>query len=153
MVRLLDGAKEVARHRRSYDRHQQITDPAHVAALVEQKRKAIAATAVSHLKHQIPLIEQFLLAAMERGESVARQTTQLLALISDYGAKEVEAAVGEAIENNTPRATSVAVILARRHRTKRSLVLPVDLGRHPELAEVAVEAHQLEVYDELSSDE
>lgn len=152
-VRLLDGAKEVARHPRSYDRHQRIEDPAHIAALVEQKRKAIGATAVSRLKLQIPKIEQFLDAAFERGESVTRQTTQLLALISDYGAKEVEAAVSEAIENNTPRAASVAFILARRHRSKRRLLLPVDLTRHPELAEVAVETHQLEVYDELSDDE
>ncbi|HET9529219.1 MAG TPA: IS21 family transposase, partial [Blastocatellia bacterium] len=68
-VRLLEGAKEVARHRRSYDRHQRISDPAHIAALVEQKRKAMGATAVSHLKLQIPKIEKFLDAAMERGES------------------------------------------------------------------------------------
>lgn len=113
----------------------------------------MGATAVSHLKLQIPKIEQFLLAAMERGESPARQTTQLLRLISDYGAKEVEAAVGEAIDNNTPRAASVAFILARRHRSHRRLVLPVDLTRHPELAQLAVETHQLEVYDELSDDE
>lgn len=152
-VRLLDGTREVARHRRSYDRHQQITDPAHVAALVEQKRKALQATAVCGLKQQIPSVEQFLLAAMERGESPARQTTQLLRLISDYGAKEVETAVCEAIENNTPRTTSVAFILARRHRSQRRLLLPVDLTRHPELAQLAVETPKLEVYDELSSDD
>ena len=33
-IRLLDGATEVARHARSYDRHQRIDDPAHLAAVV-----------------------------------------------------------------------------------------------------------------------
>lgn len=152
-VRLLDGTTQVARHPRSYDRHQRITDPAHIAALVEQKRKALGATAVGRLRQAVTNIEQFLESAFQRGESVARQTTQMLVLLDDYGAKELQAAVEEALENNTPRATSVAFILARRHRTKRRLVLPVDLTRHPELADLAVPTHQLEVYDELSDDD
>src|SRR5262245_53379274 len=49
-VRILDGAVEVARHRRSYDRHQRIDDPVHIANLVESKRKALGATAADRLK-------------------------------------------------------------------------------------------------------
>jgi hypothetical protein len=45
-VRLLDGATELAHHRRSYDRQQRIEDPAHIAALVQQKRQALGSTAV-----------------------------------------------------------------------------------------------------------
>lgn len=44
-VRVLDGLTEIASHRRSYDRHQRIENPAHLAALLEIKRKAIGATA------------------------------------------------------------------------------------------------------------
>jgi len=40
-VRLLDGTTEIARHRRSYDRHEKIDDPAHQAALLDEKRKAL----------------------------------------------------------------------------------------------------------------
>lgn len=151
-VRILNGTAEVAHHRRSYDRHQRIEDPMHLEALLAQKRKALGATAVGRLTHAVPNIEQFLDAAFQRGESVARQTTQLLALLDDYGAKELAAAVSEALENNTPRVASVAFILARRHRTQRRLLLPVDLSRHPELADLSVPTHQLEVYDELSDD-
>lgn len=43
LVRILDGTAEVARHRRSYDRHQVVADPAHQQALLEQKRKASSA--------------------------------------------------------------------------------------------------------------
>jgi len=151
-VRILNGATEIANHRRSYDRHQQINDPAHIAAVVEQKRKALGATAVGRLAHAVPNIEQFLATAFERGESVARQTTQLIQLLDDYGAKELATAVTEALDRNTPRAASVAFILGRRHRSANRTLLPVDLSRRPELADLSVPTHQLEVYDELSDD-
>ena len=151
-VRILDGASEITGHRRSYDRHQRIEDPLHIAALVEQKRKALGATAVGRLAHAVPHIERFLESAFERGESISRLTTRLIVLLDDYGAKELAAAVGEALERNTPRAASVAFILARRHRSSNRTLLPVDLSRHPELADLSVPIHQLEVYDELSDD-
>ena len=152
-VRIMDGLVEVARHRRSYDCRQCIEDPAHIAALVEQKRKAFGATAVSRLKHAAPEIERFLAAAFERGQSVARQSKRLIELLDDYGAKEFSAAINEALENDTPHADSVAFILGRRRRTQQRLTLPVDLSRRPELADLSVPTHQLEVYDELSHDE
>jgi transposase len=152
-VRLLDGLVEVARHRRSYDGRQCIEDPAHIAALVEQKRKAFGATAVSRLKHAAPDIERFLTAAFERGQSIARQTKRLLALLDDYGAQELSAAISEALENDAPHADSVAFILGRRRRTQQRLILPVDLSRRPELADLSVPTHQLEVYDDLSHDQ
>jgi hypothetical protein len=150
-VRLLDGATELARHRRSYDRQQRIEDPAHIATLVQQKRQALGSTAVARLRHAIPNVEQFLAAAFARGESLARQSNQLLGLLDDYGAAELAAAVSEALERNTPRASSLLFILSRRHRSRRPRLLPVDLSRHPELADLAIPTHQLEVYDELSN--
>ena len=44
-VRILDGAAEIARHHRSYDRQQVILDPAHEQALLRTKRKALHAHA------------------------------------------------------------------------------------------------------------
>src|SRR5215475_7638950 len=151
-VRILDGTVEVARHRRSYDRHQRIGDPVHIANLVAFKRKALGATAADRLKHAVPQIESFLTAAFERGESVARQTAQLLTLLDDYGADLLRAAVAEALERDTPRASSVAFILTRRLRSSLR-PLPVDLSRRPELDSISVPTHQLELYDELSKED
>lgn len=153
VVRLLDGSREIARHRRSYDRHARIDDPAHIAALLEQKRKALGATATGRLEQRVPSIRDFLDAAFERGESAASQTRQLLSLLEDYGATELEAAVREAIERQTPRAASVAFILSLRRRSGSSRALPVDLSRHPHLADLSVPTHQLEIYDDLTDDE
>jgi len=152
-IRILDGAVEIARHRRSYDRHQRIDDPTHIANLIELKRKALGATAVDRLKHAVPQIESFLTAAFERGESVARQTTQLLTLLDDYGAQELQAGIAEALQHNTPRASSVAFILTRRVRADRRPIPAVDLSRRPELDRISVPTHQLELYDELSKDD
>lgn len=152
LVRLLDGQTEIARHRRSYDRGQRIDDPAHIAALLEVKRKALGSTAVGRLSHAIPNIEAFLDAAFQRGESVARQTTAVLKLLDDFGAQALTAAIAEALEKQTPRATSLAFILNRRRKATRSPLPPraVDLSRHPQLQDFSVSTHQLEVYDELS---
>lgn len=149
-VRLLDGPTELACHRRSYDRHQRLEDPAHIAAVVQQKRKALSSTAGARLRHAVPNIEAFLAAALERGEPLTRQTNQLLGLLEDYGAAELAAAVNEALERHTPRASSLLFILNRRHRSRRSNLWAVDLSRHPELADLSIPTHQLEVYDELN---
>jgi transposase len=152
LVRLLDGGQEIARHRRSYDRGQRIDDPAHLEALLEQKRKAVGATATGRLEQMVPSTGAFLDAAFARGDSAAGQVKQLLKLLEEYPAVEVEAAVREAIERQTPRASSVAFILNRRRRGS-NLVRPVDLSRHPHLQDLAVPTHQLEIYDELTDDD
>jgi hypothetical protein len=153
-VRILDGSQEIARHCRSYDRRQQVLDPAHQEELLKEKRKALGSTRGSRLAQAVPESEALLDAAFGRGESAGSQTAQLLNLLDLYGARELRAAVCEALERKTPRASSVAFILNQRHRSsKRRTLSPVDLSRHPELENLSVTPHSLETYDELSKDD
>jgi transposase len=152
-VRLLDGSTEIARHRRSYDRHQRMEDPAHIQILLEQRRKALGSSTGGRLGALAPDSQPFLEAAFRQGESAARLTRQLLGLLDDYGPAELGAALREALERNTPRVSSVAFILARRHRQqKRRVPLPVQLSRRPDLEDLAVQTEPLEAYDELTDD-
>jgi transposase len=152
-ARLLDGSTEIASHPRSYDRHQLVEDPAHRQALLEQKRKALGSTASGRLAVLVPESQAFLEAACQRGESTARLTVQLLHLLDDYGAGELAAALREALDRHTPRLSSVAFILTRRHRQlRRRALLPVNLSRRPDLEALAVSNPSLEAYDELSKD-
>lgn len=152
-VRLLDGAKEMASHPRCFDRHQVIEDPAHRQALLERKRRALGATASGRLAICVPESQAFLQAAFEHGESTPRLTSQLLLLLDDYGAEELTAALREALEHHTPRLSSVAFILTRRHRQqRRALPRPVHLSRRPELENLTVSHPSLKAYDELSED-
>jgi transposase len=153
-VRLLDGSAEIARHRRSYDRGQRVNDPAHLAAVLATKRKALASTATGRLAAAIPTVAPFLEAAFQRGESVATQTAQLLRLVEDYGTAEVTAAVAETLQRGTPRASAVAFLLHQRQRAaRRQPLLPVRLSTRPELETLVVPHPQLETYDELSDPE
>lgn len=153
-IRILDGSQEIARHRRSYDRCQQVLDPAHQEELLKEKRKAWGSTRASRLSHAVPESEALLDAAFARRESAARQTTQLLNLLDLYGARELRAAVCEALERKTPRASSVAFILNQRRRSnRRRIPHPVDLSRHPELEGLSVTPHNLETYDDLAKDD
>jgi len=152
-VRLLEGATEIASHRRSYDRHEQIEDPAHRQALLEQKRKALGSTASGRLAALVPESQAFLQAAFERGESAARLTPPLLRLLDDYGVAELTAALREALQQQTPRLSSVAFILARRHRQRRQRTpLAVNLSRRPDLENLTVSNPSLEAYDDLTQD-
>jgi len=86
-VRILDGSQEIARHRRSYDRRQQILDPAHQEELLKEKRKALGSTRGGRLAQAVPESEALLDAAFARGESAGSQTAQLLNLLDLYGAR------------------------------------------------------------------
>src|SRR6202142_1346162 len=59
-VRILDGTQEIARHRRSYDRHQPLLDPAHQQALLKEKRKAFHSTPTGRLAQAVPESETLL---------------------------------------------------------------------------------------------
>jgi hypothetical protein len=55
-------------------------------------------------------------------------------------------AIVEALQRNTPRASSVAFLLRRQ---PRSAPLALDLSRHPEAQAIDVRPHNLATYDEL----
>ncbi|MGH9847550.1 MAG: Mu transposase domain-containing protein, partial [Blastocatellia bacterium] len=153
LVRLLDGANEIARHRRGYGRHERIEDAAHIAALVEDKRKALGATTSGRLAGAVPRAGEFLDAAFERGEAMGRLSKKLIELLDDYGAAELRAAIDEALDRQTPRAASVALMLEQRRRKFAHKLPPVDFSHHPHLqhlADLSVPTQQLEVYDELT---
>ena len=146
-VRILDGAVEIARHQRTYDRRQLVLDPAHSEALLKIKRKALHDTPAGRLEQVVPESKVLLDLAFAQGESAGSQTVQLIKLLDEYGPTALRRAVIEALERNTPRASSVAFLLRRRpRRTQPS----VDLSRHPEAQSVDVRPHNLEVYDELT---
>jgi hypothetical protein len=146
-VRILDGAVEIARHRRSWDRRQMVLDPAHQESLLKLKRKAFHSTPAGRLEQAVPECRTLIDLAFAQGESAGSQTTQLLRLLDEHGAAALRRAVVEAMERNTPRASSVAFLLRRR---PRSNMMAVDLSHHPAVQSIDVRPHDLETYDELT---
>ena len=151
-VRILDGSKVLATHERSYDRGQCIEDPAHKQALLEQKTKALGSTRHSRLIKAVPETEEFLDQAFRRGESPAKVAADLLRLLDDYGEEELRAGILKALEKETPRSSSVAYLLKKRHTaSRRRSPYPVEIHRRPELRELHVQPHLSETYDGLTN--
>ena len=149
LVRILEGTAEIARHHRTYDRHQLVLDPAHQEAVLKTKRKAFEATPAGRLTLAAPESKTLLDLAFAQGESAGSQTAQLLKLLDLYGPAALRRAINEALERNTPRASSVAFLLRKQQRSAPT-PMAVDLSRHPAAQAIEVRPHDLETYDELA---
>jgi len=143
----LDGAQELARHPRTYDRQQQVLDPTHQDAVLKIKRKAFHATAAGRLELVVPESRTLLDLAFAQGESAGSQTALLLKLLDEFGPAALRRAIVEALERNTPRACSVAFLLRRQPRPPR---IALDLSGHPQAQSIDVRPHDLGTYDELA---
>jgi transposase len=153
-IRIIHGSKEIASHRRSYDRRQMVLDPVHQEQLLLEKRKASGSVRGSRLSIEVPESEDFLDAAFQRGHSAATQTSRLSKLLDMFGRDEMRIAISEALAKNTSDASSVSFILNRRWRqSSRRPAPPVDLSRRPELQTIRVHPHNPEVYDGLVTDD
>jgi transposase len=147
-VRVLDGAVEVARHPRSYDRRAQVEDPAHVAALVEAKRAARAHRGMDRLAHAAPSSRTLLERLAERGENLGSVTARLLRLLETYGAEALDHAILEALERDVPHPGAVQQVLEReRAAAGRPPALPLLLPDDPRLRDLEVRPHPLSSYD------
>jgi hypothetical protein len=127
-----------------------IEDPAHRQALLEEKRRAMGSSPAGRLRLAVPESETLLEEAFRRGESIGRSTTKLIELLDDYGADALRSAIRLAMERETPRVSSVAWLLDQRRRLKQLHTHPVDLDRRPDLADLHVQPHNSDIYDELS---
>jgi hypothetical protein len=150
-VRIFLGSAEIARHRRCWDRHELVEDPAHRQALRDAKRRASADSPLSRLTRAVPASEPFLKAALKKGARIGMDARRLLTLLDEYGAQQLQAALQEALQRGSPLVPSVQLLLEtrRRARSKRHR-RPVDLNDRPELAALDVTPHELEIYDALA---
>ena len=149
-VRIVDGQQILASHPRSYDKGERIEDPAHVQALVEQKREAHHHRATDHLAHAAPASQTLLVRAAERGANLGAITAALMRLLRRYGGAELQAAIMAALDRDVPHPNAVRLALERR-REDRQQVPPVAmmLPAHVQARDVAVRPHSLETYDQL----
>jgi len=150
VVRILDGTQEIARHARSYDQQQEVLHPPHQQALLQLKRKTFDSTPSGRLAQAAPESETLLDLAFAQGESAGSQTAQLLKLLDLYGAAALRSAIREALERDTPRASSVAFLLRQQQQKTSSQLPAVDLSRHPQAQFIDVQPHDLETYDDLA---
>jgi len=149
-VRVLDGAEVVATHARSYDKGQQIEDPAHIAALTARKRQARQHRGTDRLAQAAPNSAALLTHAAERGANLGSITAALLRLLDHYGAAELEAAITEALSREVPHPNAVRQALERRREQRdQPPPLPIALPADKRVRDLAIRPHKLNDYDQL----
>jgi hypothetical protein len=151
-VRVLDGAKVLACHPRSYDKGQQIENPQHIAELVTFKRQARRHRGLDRLARAAPNSRDLLTQAAERGDNLGSITAALLRLLDHYGAVELEAAIAEALARGVPHPNAVRLSLQRRlEQRQHNPPLPVRLPKDQRLRNLVVRPHDLGNYDHLQA--
>jgi hypothetical protein len=149
-VRIADGANVLARHRRSYDKGAQVEDPAHIQALVDDKRAAHQHSATDRLAQAVPASQALLNRAAERGGNLGAITSALMRLLERYGAGALQDAILEALVRDVPHPNAVRLALERQ-RQQRGAAPPVALVLPPHVQDrdAPVQPHALETYDQL----
>ena len=150
-IRILDGALEIARHPRSWERGRLVEDDAHFKGLAERKAQARTSRGRSHLSSVVPEVGPLLEYAVLHGAHVGSVTSQLLRLLDLYGAEALRTAVVEATKRGTHAPSSVAHILEVQRRSARMAPpIPVILPNRAHVRTLTVIPHNLESYDALA---
>ena len=149
-VRVFDGPREIATHRRSWDSGAQIEDASHIEALVEHKRQARAHRGIDRLAHAAPASAALVQRAAERGHNLGTITAALLRLLERYGAAALQAAIERALQQQVPHPNAVRLALERA-REEQGLPPPTALRLSDEVArrDAPVRSHPLDTYDRI----
>lgn len=149
-VTITDGTHVLAQHIRSYDKAQQIELNEHIEALIAQKKKASLHRGQHRLTHATSSACEFLNAAAVRGHPLRSTTSQLIQLLDDYGAADLDEAMTEALARGVPHPNAVRLNL-QRLLDERELPPPAsfDLSKNQRINELVVRPHALSNYDVL----
>jgi hypothetical protein len=148
IVRLVDGATEVARHTRSYDKGARVDDQNHLERLAAQKRRASELSGRDVLRATLKNAGPFIGALAATGQALGAETTRLLKLLREYGPREVDAALAEAMSRQAMSVSSVAHLLDTRARRRKRLP-GINVVVPESVRNVRVTPHALSDYDEL----
>jgi len=154
IVSILDGTATLATHPRSFDKGKQIEDETHIAGLVTAKKESRQHRAQDRLAHAVPSSIALLIRAAERGYKMGSIVSQLIQLLDDYSASELEASIKIALFKDVPHPSAVRIHLetqreARHQPPPIGIALPDD----SRVRNLIIRPHQLEDYDQLQSNQ
>jgi len=148
-IQILDGAHCIAEHPRSFAKGEQIEQETHINALWLEKSHAKlhrGQDRLSHASEHAPLLLQ---QSAERGH-VLKTTVRLLnQLLDDYGRDELHAALGEALNRQSPYPEAVQQVLERR-RDEQHQPPPIAVAVPAKVKHYSVKPARLADYDKLN---
>jgi transposase len=149
-VRIINATDVIATHPRSFSQGEQIENEAHVNALWLTKTNAKQHRGQDRLcqisSHAQPLLQHII----ARGHPMKGAVNRLNQLLDDYGATELQHAMGEAIEKNAPYVEGVAQILECRRETRQQPP-PIAVSVPNKVKHYHVKPAKLSDYDALGT--
>ncbi len=149
-VRVVDGIKVIAEHKRSFDKGKLIESDQHIKGLEAEKKGASRARGMDRILNVAPSSRAYFKLAAERGHNMGRLTQALIKWLELYGAGELEAALHEGLLSGAVHSKAIEQALERR-RQERGLPPPVVLKflKDRRIDEVTVQPKSLDTYDRL----
>lgn len=145
-VRILDGAEFVARHERSWGKHQRIEDPDHRRELLEQKRAGRIPKTRDRLLAQVKGIDALYTRWVDLGRNVGLMTARTGKLLDLYGAEVLAKAVAEVLARGLHDPGAIALRCEQARRAKGApMPVTLELGDH--VPDCDVTPHDLGKYD------
>ena len=142
----------IARHVRSFDRHQDIEDPDHPKVLLEQRKSAREQRLLSQflaLSSKAPAYYEGLVARRFNARAHVRK---IIALAEIYGTEACCRALDDALAFNAFSSEYIAHLLESRARTRSQPMSALSLTRRADLLELELPEPDLSIY-EVSHDE
>lgn len=138
--------KLIARHTRSYDRHQDIEDPAHPKALLAHRRNAREQRLLMHFLTLSPKAQAYYEGLEQRRLNARHHLRKIVALAEIYGAEATARAIEDGLAFHAFNCEYIANLLEARarHRPEAS---PLSLTRAQDLLEVEIPQPDLSLYE------
>ncbi|CAN5177571.1 hypothetical protein BH09MYX1_BH09MYX1_66020 [soil metagenome] len=146
-LRLLDGHVEIARHTRSWARHQTFELKEHRALILDQKRKARDLKGRDRLRVEVPDVRLLLDRWLSAGRNLGSMVSFTIKLLDAYGAPVLRDVVRDMIRRGV-HDKGIMAILCEQQRRRRHDPAPVVLELGPHVVERDVIPHDLGGYDE-----
>jgi transposase len=136
----------IARHTRSYDRHQDIEDPDHPKALLAQRRNAREQRLLMCFLALSPSAQAYYEGLEQRRLNARHHLRKIVALAEIYGDEAVARAIEDGLAFHAFSCEYIANLLEMRQR-KLPEAAALTLTRNQDLLELEIEAPDLSAYE------
>lgn len=141
----------IARHNRSYGRHQDIENPDHPKALLQQKRKAGEQKILARFLTLSPQAEQYYLGLKERRLNLMHHIRKIVGLSEIYGADKVGRAIADGCEFRAFSCEYITNLLEQRGRIMDEPGA-LHITRNEDLLEISLPAPNINDYERRTND-
>ena len=142
----------IARHRRCYDRHQNIEDPDHPKALLAQRRNAREQKLLARFLTLSAQAEAYYHKLAERRLNARHHVHKIVALADIYGQEAVARALADALHFEAFSSEYIANLLQSRARPPTDAPAPLHVPRAGDALEIELAEPDLSLYDPTEED-